>query len=274
MSRPINVMMHVLTMHERNGWVCPYLSKWITDQLYDQFLRAFHGKPLEYCLTVDYKHNFMPAASARNVVGEQSIGVPPSLDWICMVDNDMAPQPNLLETVKNAPEDADIVVPRFSMWDEAKFSVTLCWGLDDPTKVKKAGGREYYTFDKGEGGFYPLTKCGTGCIFIRPRVFEKIQPPYFWYPKNKHEGNEGTEDICFTKKVVEAGMKIYGNASVMVGHYHNCNLEAVAHAIHLAQIEAVETYKKELTTRGTMGIEVGEAERPSDQPALAACPAC
>lgn len=273
MSRPTNILMHVLTMHERNGWVCPYLAKWITDQTYDQFLRAFHGKPLEYSLMVDYKHNFMPAASARNFIGEQSIGSPPTLDWVCMIDNDMAPQPNLLDSVKDAPADADIIVPRFSMWDEAKFSVTLCWGMDDLKAIKKPDGREYYKFEAGEKGFYPLTKAGTGCIFIRPRVFEKIEPPYFWYPKNKHEGNEGTEDICFTKKVIAAGMKIYGNAGVMVGHYHNCNLEAIAHAIHLARIDAVEMYKKELASNGIMGSVVGEAESPSDKPVMAACPA-
>lgn len=250
MKPPITILATVLTMHERTGWQSKQLSEWIANTLYDQLGSVLTGKRLDYSLMVTYAHNFMPAASARNFAARQIKDVVPRPDWWLMIDNDMAPPPNLLDTVKDAPNDAAIIVPRFSMWDEGKAAVTLCWGMEDP-KIVHSDERQFFTIDGP--GFYPLSKCGTGAIFIKPEVFEKIEMPYFWYPKNADQGNEGTEDITFCKKVIDAGMKIYGNSSIAVGHYHNVNLEIVAQAIHAAEKQAVEIYKKSLDLERKLG---------------------
>ena len=175
-------------------------------------------------------HNHIPAAAARNFVGRQMRDLPKEErpDWVVMIDNDMGVPLNLLETVLGAPEDASVVVPVMHMWDEGKMSTIVCWGMGEDVK-------EAILQDKK---FHPLTKAGTGVIFIKPEVFERIDLPYFWYPKNELEGIEGTEDIAFCSKVLDAGMKIYGASHVLISHFHNVNLAVVAHAFAKIKAEA------------------------------------
>jgi hypothetical protein len=167
-----------------------------------------------------------------------------------MIDNDMPPPKNLFDCVTKAPADASVVVPQMQMWDESKPSVTLCWGMDE-AKVPRTGKEQRLTIEGDT--WYELTKCGTGIIFIRPKVFETIEKPYFWYPLNEDQGIEGTEDVTFTQKVtgircakcggmkaehtqfhefVDAGLKIYGYSGCIAGHYHNVNLSVLAHYMY------------------------------------------
>lgn len=214
------ILICVLTTHERTGWVCTQLAEWLTDL-------PLTGNGVQFSVT--YAKNFVPAASARNFFCRRLSQMEPKPTWALMIDNDMAPPPNLLDTIKNAPKDAAVVVPQFQMWDESKPSVTLCWGMDEKVAPQRDGNQRF-TIEPGR--FYPLTKCGTGAIFIRPWLFDKISMPYFWYTYNADQGMDGTEDINFCKKVVDAGCKIYGNSSVIVGHYHNVNLAVLANYVY------------------------------------------
>jgi peptide methionine sulfoxide reductase MsrB len=122
----------------------------------------------------------------------------------------------------------------------------------DEQVVKREGEHQRLTIEPEK--WYELTKCGTGIIFIRPEVFEKISMPYFWYPLNADQGIEGTEDVTFTQKVTgvrcakcgdmedshkqngheftDAGLKIYGYSGCIAGHYHNVNLAVLAHYMY------------------------------------------
>jgi hypothetical protein len=217
-NRPIRIAIGIPTMHERGGWVHPQLFQWATDLPYTVGDR--------YQFTISRLHNFIPAASARNFFCRQMKDLEPRPDWLLMIDNDMAPPMNLLDCVQNAPEDAMVVVPQFQMWDEGKPSVTLCWGMDDDIAPPLNDKTKVFTLEYGK--FYPLTKCGTGAIFIRPGLFDRIEMPYFWYTINADQGMEHTEDINFAQKVIDAGCKIYGNSAVSVGHYHNVNLDILS----------------------------------------------
>jgi len=53
---------------------------------------------------------------------------------------------------------------------------------------------------------------GGGCLLVRREVFEKMDKPYF--------GNHVAEDLEFSRRVKEAGFKIYADLSVMVGHLY------------------------------------------------------
>jgi len=216
-KRPIRIAVGIPTMHERAGWVCPHLFQWATDLPYTVGDR--------YQFTITKLHNFIPAAAARNFFCRQMKDLEPRPDWLLMIDNDMAPPMNLLDCVQNAPEDAMVVVPQFQMWDESKPAIKLCWGMDDSVAPLTQEGK-FFTLEYGK--FYPLTKCGTGAIFMRPELFDKIDMPYFWYTINQDQGMEATEDINFSLKAIAAGCKIYGNSSISVGHYHNVNLDVLA----------------------------------------------
>jgi hypothetical protein len=201
MSEPKFVFV-VLSTYEREGWIHPSIFQYFCDTPLATG-RAYRVIPV---------HNFKPAASGRNVVAQHLKDV--DADWIVMIDNDMHVNGDFLKTVENAPEDASIVVPRFYMWNQAKLALTLCWGMNDAP----SGRRQF------QDGFYPLTKCGTGVIFIRPAVFRALEYPYFKYLYNADGGIDGTEDVQFCLAAIEKGFKIYGNWDVSVGHYHSVEL--------------------------------------------------
>lgn len=243
MSEPIKILSVVLTTYERAGWVCKELAELIAN------IDLVPG----YATRFSFAHNFIPAAAARNVACKAVLEMEDKPDWMLMIDNDMKPGIDLYSTIQGAPEEADIVVPAFYMWDNGKKTCTLCWGKDDMP-------------DSGEfgPGFHELTKCGTGAIFIRPRILQKIAYPYFSYLYNENGGMEGTEDIQFCMKVRKAGGHIYGNAGVRVGHWRTVDLLAVAEVLHpiLLDKSKQEGIKE---SQGNNGC--------SPEPAVAACSA-
>lgn len=220
----LRFLINVLTTNERSGWVHPILNDYLSQ------LPFMYG--LDTQIRTRTVHNHIPAAAARNFVGQQVKKLPldERPDWVVMIDNDMAPPMNLLETVLDCPEDASVVVPVFHMWDEGKASTIVCWGMENATSAIIAGKK-----------FHELSKAGTGVIFIKPEVFDKLELPYFWYPYNELCGIEGTEDITFCTKVLDNGMKIYGNSQILVGHLHNVNLAVVADAFDRIRARQAES---------------------------------
>ncbi len=215
----IKILIGLLSTYERGGWIHPDLCKFLAD------LSLLPG----YATRVISLHNFQPAAAARNKFCQQTKDA--EVDWLMMIDNDMAPAMNLLDTVKNAPEDADVMVPVFYMWDGVNAKLKLCWGMELDNKKNYAVGNEERF--KMTPGLHELTKCGTGAVFIRPRILHKLPYPYFTYLYNVDAGMDGTEDIQFCNRVMAAGGKIYGNADITVGHYHSVELARLSHMIAL-----------------------------------------
>lgn len=194
----------VLTTYERHGWPHPTI------------LQFFADLPIRtgYAYRVVPIHNFMPAAPGRNQFAKNFKDA--EVDWLVMIDNDMNIPQNLLDTVKDAPADAGVVVPTFYMWNQALKKLVLCWGMDVEGSTPRPR--------KLTEGFHELRSCGTGVIFIRPSVFNKIAYPYFTYLWDEHGSVIGTEDIQFCLRAREAGVKIYGNTAAKVGHYHSVDL--------------------------------------------------
>jgi hypothetical protein len=211
------VLIAVLTTYERGGWLHPSILQLAADLPYiagDKYAFRFTGA-----------HNFQPAAAGRNVLCRQALEGELGWDWICMIDNDMAPPANLLDTIIDAPEDAGIVVPTFYLWDQVGHQVQLCWGVMEEPEPLPNGNKH---LDKP---FYELDKCGTGVIFIRTAALRKMTYPYFRYEYNADQGLASTEDIQFCLKAREVGIKIFGNPRIRVGHYHSVNLDVLAHLL-------------------------------------------
>lgn len=192
----------VLSTYERTGWIHPSIL---------QFFCELPFKP-GFAFRMISLHNFMPAASARNMFCKSLKDN--EADWLCMVDNDMALPDNLMDAIKDAPEDADIVVPTFYMWDQGNLKLTLCWGMDGVPSG----------YARLDPGYHQLTKCGTGVIFIKPHVFKALDYPYFRYLYDGDGNQTGTEDIQFCLDATKKGFKIYGTTAVKVGHYRSMEL--------------------------------------------------
>lgn len=207
------VLIAILTTHERVGWPTKQLADWLGN------LRCNPS----YAWQHTFAHNFIPAAGARNTIAKNFKDC--GADWILMLDNDMVPPDNLLDAIKEAPSDAGVVVPKFYLWDETQRKVTLCWGIENPALTPS--GHVAIDSDK----YYLLNKCGTGAIFVRPEVFQKVPPPWFFYTYDDDANMTATEDINFALKIREHGIKIYGFGGVTVGHYHNVNLAILAQVL-------------------------------------------
>lgn len=203
-SEPVKIVFGVLSKYEREGWIHPSILQFFCEL---PFLTGFAHRMVPI-------HAFIPAASGRNVFCKQLRDS--EADWLCMIDNDMALPLDLLKVLEGAPADADIIVPRFYMWDQSKLDLKLCWGIGELATTGEVDGLR--------PGFHELTKCGTGVIFIRPRVLKGLDYPYFVYQFNPDGGLAATEDIPFILRAREKGFKVYGNTEVEVGHYHSVEL--------------------------------------------------
>ena len=243
MPEPIKVLFGVLSTYERSGWHHPSITQFFADSPFINNC-AYRMIPV---------HNWTPAAAGRNVFCKQNKDT--ETDWLCMIDNDMHIPLNLLDAVKNAPPDADIVCPQFYMWDQGQLKLVLCWGVNE--NEANNGVRHFAP------GYYPLIKCGTGVIFIKPQVFNKVPYPYFKYRYDDDGMQYGSEDIWFMEKAVEAGCKIYGTTEVKIGHYKSVELGSLW-----------DWYRKTLDNSSTRGVhDSQDSGRSSDQNATDSVPA-
>lgn len=243
------ILVIVLTTMERNGWATKHLLEWCSSLRFHE--RDEKGE-LKYLTSVGYAHNFTPAAAARNYVFNHVLQLDPDKrpDWVLMIDNDMVPPDNLMDTIKGAPEDAGVMVPRFYMWDDAKGKPILCWGMDTADAPYNGNGDQVFLVHPGK--HYPLTKCGTGAIFFRSELIADLQAlghgsnksPFFWYTYNDDGAMVGTEDINFCKKVHETKWKIYGVSSIEVGHYHNVDLAVLARWLYETEAKKQATIEE------------------------------
>jgi hypothetical protein len=248
MSEPTKIVFGLLSTYEREGWIHPSITQFFCDLPFVKG-HAFRVVPI---------HNFKPAAAGRNVFCREVKNS--DADWICMIDNDMHINGNLLDVLKDVPKDASIVVPKFYMWNQAKLGLTLCWGMDDcPTGYKQVS-----------SGWHELSKCGTGVIFIKPEVIKAMEYPYFKYIYNADCGLEGTEDVQFCLSARAKGFKIYGNASFAVGHFHSVELGSM-----WSWAEKAFSFQKSLDSpsNGSAVSAHKDSGRSPDRSAIASVPA-
>lgn len=217
-KQPTKVLVATLTTHERTGWPHKSIMEW------------FQGIPMrekdhDFAVGLATMHNYVPAASARNNAC-QVFKSHPDMEWLCFIDNDMVIPDNLLDTIRDVPKDAAVVVPVFYLWDETNHipNLTLCWGTEKQTNSRNEL--------LGTPDLKELMKAGTGVMFIRRSVVETIPEPWFWYTYGEDQGMRGTEDINFCMKVRGYGLKIYGNPKVEIGHYKSVDLLKLSRLVY------------------------------------------
>lgn len=69
-----------------------------------------------------------------------------------------------------------------------------------------------------KGGLIEVDATGTGCLLIRSDVFEAIPEPWFEHRRREDDLGDVGEDIDFCTKVRSAGIPIYVDADVKLGH--------------------------------------------------------
>jgi hypothetical protein len=96
---------------------------------------------------------------------------------------------------------------------------------NDPTEpivYKKNGAGAFWKWKVGE--LFECEGIGTGCMMINMKVFEHLEEPYFKTVDRESDNPEiakfqGTDDIYFCQKVVDAGFKIIADGAVLPIHW-------------------------------------------------------
>ncbi len=154
------------------------------------------------------EHN--PVSKSRNELVELAMKMDP--DYILFLDTDnLVPTTALDNLIKVMEEkDADLVTALY--FQKAKPYLPVI-------REYKLGG--FWNIENPElGTVIAIDGCGMGCCLINPRVFKKLEYPWFkfnyetWGRKRIHL----SEDLWFCRNMLRAGMKLYCDASLISSH--------------------------------------------------------
>src|SRR5258707_15587933 len=98
-----SVFMSILSTSERDGWLAPGLLGFV--------MGLSNSGSAGRQIRVELMYNVHPVDAARNTIAKNFLDS--DCEWLCMIDNDMTPPPNLLELLDRAGEQMDILVPKF-----------------------------------------------------------------------------------------------------------------------------------------------------------------
>ena len=211
--KPTGVVITPLSTYERHGWYSAELV-W--------FLIA-SSQNRNYNVTFHPVHKVDPVMAARNLAGKWFLAKS-NAEWLCMIDNDMAPQMNLLTLLDDAYQVHDIIAPQMHLWNEVHHFPALCWETKEHLGGKLTPEQTKELLSKK---MVELNGCGTGAIFIRRRVLEQM--PYPWFKRTFDEDGRMTasEDMLFMHDAVAKGFRIWGHTQHVVGHYRSVDLSTI-----------------------------------------------
>ncbi|HEY5986987.1 MAG TPA: glycosyltransferase [Streptosporangiaceae bacterium] len=150
-------------------------------------------------------------------------------DWLLMIDSDMTFRPDLLERLLEYadPETAPIVGG-------------LCFGFDDkgqiqPTLFGLTGDQQHPQVIRYHewppDSMFQVAATGGACLLMHKSALEKIRDfklpnrdePGFnrafpWFQELEHDGQPVSEDIAFCWRAGLAGVPIFVNTAVQLGH--------------------------------------------------------
>ena len=142
--------------------------------------------------------------SARNLIVNEAIKQ--ECDWIFWIDDDMVIKPDVNIIEKLMAHDKDIVAPLF-------FS--RCYPFIPMIFKRKTWASRYCVYDNimdYPKGLLKVDGVGFGCVLTKVEIFKKLAQPYFW--ANEIFG----EDLFFCENATRAGIEIYCDTTIDVGH--------------------------------------------------------
>ena len=149
---------------------------------------------------IDYNRNFIVDKFLKS-----------NCEILFMIDSDMVIPENLLDMIK---PDCDVV---------SAVVFTTNKGIPYPLIMKNSkDGRGFEPMaDPGDTieEYTSVDGIGTGCIYIRRSVFEKINRPFFRFQYASDGNITYGEDYSFSKKVKAADINLYVATKFIVGHF-------------------------------------------------------
>lgn len=167
-------------------------------------------------------------AGPRNTIAKQFLAFGEA-DWLWMVDSDMVFEPDTLERLLQYahPEEAPIVGGLCFGFDEGRIVPTL-YDL-----VGEASNPQVVRYNEWKpDAMMQVAATGTGCLLVHKSALEKVRdfvPPgrpgqvgfntaFPWFQELEHDGKPVGEDIAFCWRAGVAGVPVFVNTSVHIGH--------------------------------------------------------
>ena len=241
-----HVMVCVFTNPERHGWVNPGLTTVLMRLSYDPRLKISYA-PI---------HAIYPACEARNTAVEKYF-LRSDAEILVIFDNDVEPPANIGDAIAGMPKDCNIAVMPYWVWLPSEKHTMVCFGKwEDGTMIHPNPADL-------KPGWQVMGAGGTGCMFIRRKVFEspeKFAAPFFKIISTERRGQVVSEDIYFTGLAAEAGFPTWTNTDFVCSHYHTVDLAEVNQGI-------VQILNKFIATQESKGdiCPVSPAEFIKDQ---------
>jgi GT2 family glycosyltransferase len=156
----------------------------------------------------------------------------PSLEWILFVDSDMTPEPET--TCRLLSHNVDIVGALYYSRD-GHYMPMYGELQNDPGGISASGLRK-------------VDWVGTGCMLIRRKVLEAMQPPYMEFLAPGLG-----EDVFFCRKARQLGFGVYVDTAHCVGHMAAAPIDAEA-AMLYRQLPRVQALRR--ATYGANGVRI------------------
>ena len=236
---PLKVMVCVFTAPERNGWVNPHLTTTLLRLAYDQRI----------ILSYVPIHAIHPVCAARNVA-VRDFFLKHDSEILVLFDNDVAPPSNIADAICGMPEECSIAVMPYWVWLPNEKHTMPCFGtwedgvmiIPDPATLKP--------------GWQEMGAGGTGCMFIRRKVFtspEKLAAPFFKIISTADKGQVVSEDVYFTGRASDAGFPTWINTDFICSHFHTVDLADINFGTVMILKRFTETIQKKY---GEAGIKL------------------
>jgi hypothetical protein len=181
-------------------------------------------------------------AANRNTLIDRFL-TQPQLEWILFVDSDMTPDPET--TCQLLSHNVDVVGALYYSRD-GKY-MPMYGELPD-----QRGGRT-------TTGLRKVDWVGTGCMLIRKKVLEAMQPPYMEFLAPGI-----AEDVYFCRKAMNLGFGVYVDTAHCVGHMSAAPIDAEAAMLygHLPRVQSLrkETGERSSAAYDANGVRTEEPE--------------
>lgn len=180
---------------------------------------------------------------ARNAYVENFLKSDCDILWF--LDADIVPSERVLDLITLHGDKWDLAGAPYPVWMKQNGydgpQITYCvYGRPDNTK-----GMVPAPIPESGTGF--VDGIATGCIFIRRRVLEAMQKPYFRfsYDEETREMKEG-EDLYFCKQASDLGYKFFIDYSMVCHHFKKVSLLDVSNFLEYQKGLVIDTCDREI----------------------------
>jgi hypothetical protein len=252
MSKP-KVLVCVLCGPERNQWISPGLSQRLLEAQRSENVRV----------EVEHAYGIQPVVAARNWCCKKA--VESGADYLCMVDCDELPPLHFVDKViadiHKRPEISVAVLPSWCVVGDGVVTLNI---------VQHDTGAAYAMPDRMQPGWREIHTGGSGVIFVRKRVLESMEQPWFRFDAKallamQTGGPAGPcEDFEFIIRARDKHrFRTFANSEYTCDHLHTLSMAAIVRSKERS-VRAVQQGK--FITVGTIadGMHAKQVEKTLD----------